>query len=63
VISLRAGTLAVTICLLIALAADKPPPPLPQNAPLCRQPIWNHLGHEIGGRFVPCEILDRYEIA
>lgn len=62
-IDLRAGILAITICLLIALAADRPPPPLPQNAPLCRQPVWNKTGDEIGGRMVPCSDLDRYENA
>lgn len=62
-IDLRAGLLAITICFLIALAADVPPKPLPQNAPFCMQPVWDDLGRQIGGKLVPCETLDRYEDA
>lgn len=62
-IDLRAGILAVTICFLIALAADVPPEPLPQNAPMCVQPVWDDLGRQIGGQWVMCSDLDRYEEA
>jgi hypothetical protein len=63
VIDLRAGILAVTICFIIALAADVPPKPFPQNAPLCMQPVWDKYGRRIGGYWVPCTDLDRYEQA
>jgi hypothetical protein len=63
VIDIRGGILAVTICLLIAWAADVPPPVQPQNAPYCAQPVWDKFGRQIGGRYVPCIELDRYEWA
>jgi hypothetical protein len=62
-IDIRAGILAITICFIIALAADVPPKPLPQNAPYCAQPVWDRYGNQIGGRYVPCVELDRYEFA
>ena len=62
-IDIRAGILAITICLLIAWAADVPPKPLPQNAPYCAQPVWDKWGRHVGGRYVPCVELDRYENA
>lgn len=46
-IDIRAGVLAITICLLIALANDRP----------------NEYGMRVGGHWVPCNILDRYENA
>ncbi len=62
-IDLRAGILAVTICLLIALAADVPPKPLPQNAPMCVQPWFNKWGDLVAREWVPCTDLNRAEIA
>lgn len=62
-IDIRSGILAVTICFIIALAADVPPKPHPQNAPYCAQPVWDKYGRHIGGRYVPCNQLDRYEHA
>lgn len=62
-IDIRAGILAITICLVIAWAADVPPEPLPQNAPTCVQPYFNKRGDLVNQQWVPCSDLDRYEIA
>ena len=62
-IDLRGGVLAVTICLLIALAANQPSKPLPQNAPICLQPVWEKTGRIVAGHWIPCVNLDRYEKA
>ncbi len=62
-IDIRAGILAVTICFIIALAADVPPKPLPQNAPYCAQPVWDRWGRVVGRKTVLCSELDRYEHA
>jgi hypothetical protein len=62
-IDLRAGVLAITICLLIAWAADVPPEPLPQNAPVCVQMFYNKDHRPIAREWVPCTDLDRYEMA
>lgn len=62
-IDIRAGILAITICLVIALAADVPPKPLPQNAPTCMQSYYNIWGDLIARQSVPCADLDRYEWA
>lgn len=61
-IDLRGGILAVTICLLIFWAANQPPPPLPQNAPLCLQPYYNKWGDMVRRETVPCSDLNRAEI-
>jgi hypothetical protein len=63
VIDIRAGILAIVICLLIALAANQPPKPLPQNAPLCVQYWFNKWGDMTAREWVPCDQLNRAEIA
>lgn len=62
-IDIRAGILAITICLLIAWAADVPPKPLPQNAPLCVQFWFNKWGDVTARQWVVCDELQRAEIA
>jgi hypothetical protein len=62
-IDIRAGILAITICLLIAWAADVPPKPHPQNAPLCLQSYYNKWGDLTARQFVPCADLIRLEQA
>lgn len=67
-IDIRAGILAITLCLLIALAADRPKPILPQNAPYCPVDVrvagkdergeWHYGWSKM---YRPCEELDRYE--
>jgi hypothetical protein len=63
VIDIRGGILAITICLLIAWAADVPKPVQPQNAPLCLQSYYNKFGQLTAKQFVPCTDLIRLEIA
>lgn len=62
-IDIRGGILAVTICIVIALIADRPAPVKDNQVPYCSQPIWGRHGMEIGAKFVPCAELDRYEEA
>jgi hypothetical protein len=63
VIDIRAGILAITICLLIAWAADVPPKPLPQNVELCVQRWYNKWGEVTAREWVPCDQLNRGEWA
>lgn len=62
-IDVRAGILAVTLCFLIALAADVTPPPQPQNVELCVQFWFNKQGQMTAREWVPCNELNRGEIA
>ena len=55
--------LTITILALIYIAANRPPPPLPQNAPLCIQPFFNKQGQLTTQQWVPCQDLDRFEQA
>jgi hypothetical protein len=63
VIDIRAGILAIVICLLIAWLVDVPPKPLPQNAPLCVQYWFNKWGDVSAREWVPCDQLNRAERA
>jgi hypothetical protein len=63
VIDIRAGILAITICLLIAHFAHPTPPPLPQNAELCVQRWYNKWGEVTAREWVPCDQLNRGEWA
>lgn len=62
-IDVRAGILAVTICLVIALIDNAPRPVKSVQTDYCAQPVWDKWGREIGARYVPCDQLDRYEEA
>lgn len=62
-IDVRAGILAVTICLVIALIDNAPRPVKPVQVDYCSQPVWDKWGREIGAMYVVCSELDRYEEA
>lgn len=63
VIDLRAGILALTICALVFIADNQPRPVKSVKVDYCVQPVWNVWGERIGGRWVICSELDRYEQA
>ena len=62
-LDLRGGIAAVSICLLIALIDYQPRPVKDNQIPYCMQPVWDRYGRTVGGHWVPCNILDRYENA
>ncbi len=59
----RAIILAATIALLITAYLERPRPVEAVEVPYCVQPVWDRYGREIGGKWVICKDLDRYEEA
>jgi len=59
----QAIILAATIAALITAWLDRPKPVEHNPATYCAQPVWDRWGNQIGGKWVLCSELDRYEEA
>lgn len=53
--------LTLTILAIIFATANRPQPVKDNQTPFCVQPVWDRFGREVGGAWVPCGELDRYE--
>ena len=58
----QAIIIAATIAALIT-AWLEPKPVEHVSAKYCAQPVWDRWGNQIGGKWILCKDLDRYEWA